>query len=130
MLTESPSKFANHLGYVLFFDSTPANPIGYANAIDWARDLLIYQGLDEAGTDKSIEKVEKMLNQTPPGTDAQTVLAILFSSFRPTIIKTSSVNDIVQQLVKNKLSEAAVFTDTEIYIVELAKIVALATGAE
>lgn len=37
------------------------------------------------------------------------------------------MKDIVQNIVENELAEAVVFTDKEIYIVELGKIVALAT---
>ena len=130
ILAESPSRFTHRLGYVLFFDGTPANPIGYANAMDWARDLLIYQELDEPGTENRIEKIEKMLSELPAGKDAKAALAMNFSSFRQSIIKSSSVKGIVQNMVENKLAEAVVFTDKEIYIVELGKIVALATRAE
>ena len=70
MLTESPERYTNHVEYVLFFDGSIANPIGYANALDWARNLLIYQELDESGqendaadSDKLIEKIEGILSQ-------------------------------------------------------------------
>lgn len=121
-LVENPqTKRGGLIRYVLFFDGSQDKVVGYADAISFARELLIYQELGMSN------EIEDILSHTTGSATVSKVLANKFSSIRTNTTRESDVRKIVKNMIEKKKPEVAVFTERTSFLVKIEKVIQIAT---
>jgi hypothetical protein len=112
------------IGFVLIFDGSK-KLIGYADAMDFARELLVYHTIEKRIN--SPTKTEQLFQYTERGKDPANEIGDAFSSFRKSIIRSTDTKEIVTQLIKSEQTEAIAINDDNMYVIKLEKMIKLAT---
>ena len=124
LLTKPVESGDQRIGYILFYNG-PDNLIGYADAMAFARELLVYQAI-EKGTGP-LAPTEMIFQRTPRGKDPADEIGNAFSSFRQNIIRSTETKTIVTQLIKSEQAEAIAVKDDQLFVIRLEKMIKLAT---
>ena len=124
LLTKPVESGDQRIGYILFY-SGPDDLIGYADAMAFARELLVYQAI-EKGTGP-LAPTEMIFQRTPRGKDPADEIGNAFSSFRQNIIRSTETKTIVTQLIKSEQAEAIAVKDDQLFVIRLEKMIKLAT---
>lgn len=103
--------------YVLFFDGTNNQLIGYAPAILFAKELLVYL---ETGNQSTIENI---LNN--PSMDFLEEFEKHFNSFSNNVLIQKDAYAVAKEMISKKYNETAVIYEDKLYIASLTYIVSL-----
>ncbi|MFX0201601.1 MAG: hypothetical protein ACFFCW_36255 [Candidatus Hodarchaeota archaeon] len=104
--------------YVLFYDRNPSNMIGYADAKDFVKELLLYRSLGQS------QKIETLFNS--PQDDARKALRQKFSSVKTHIVIERDISKIVNTMIEEDTSEIAVIDQQRRYLIKLERVIKLA----
>jgi hypothetical protein len=104
---------------------TPKKIIGYADAMDFVIELLVYQTIEKGSI--SPTQTERLFQYTQPGKDFAKEIGNAFSSFRKSIIRSTDTKEIVTQLIKSEQTEAIAIKDDNMFVIKLEKLIKFVT---
>lgn len=107
------------LAYVLFFNKSSDHLMGFANATEFAQELLL---LKQQGKSKDIEN---MFNRQSL-TDAEKMKKY-FTSFKSMVFPFENPYDAARELIEQKENEAVIFNKKKQWFISLANVIKLAT---
>lgn len=104
--------------WVLFYDGSERNLVGFADAEAFTRELIVYHRLGKH------KEVEKLLNQ--PSEPPILALQKSFPSVQTAIFATKNPSDLVQAMIQQQLALSVAAAGPNPYIVRLERMIQLA----
>lgn len=108
--------------WVLFYDHSNQNLIGFAEAQAFTRELMVYHRL---GKHKEIEDILNKQHEKPIA-----ALQEKFSSIQTAVFKTRIPSDLVQAMIKQQLAVSVAAAGPKPYVVRLERMIQLAASTQ
>jgi hypothetical protein len=110
------------LQWVLFYDQSAQNLVGFADAQDFIRELMTYHSLGKH------EEIEDILNH--PSEMPIAALQNKFSSIQTAVFKTESPSNLVGAMINQQLAVSVAAAGPRPYVVHLERMIKLAASPE